>query len=62
MCAKSNNDSKKRKVAGYKATPPGWVLVGTYKKGQLEVWPGYYNYPVSDKGELDEEEAVQICK
>lgn len=62
MCAKTKNDSKKRKVADYKATPPGWVLVGTYKKGQLEAWPGYYNYPVSDKDEWGEKEAARICE
>ena len=26
-----------------------FVLVGTYKKGQLAKWRGWYNYPVSEK-------------
>ena len=29
------------------------VLVGTYRAGQLEAWPGYYNYPISDVDEFD---------
>lgn len=53
MCATKKN-VKKRKIVGYNAPPPGWVLVGTYKKGQLEAWPGYYNYPVGNQDSWSE--------
>lgn len=29
------------------------VLVGTYKKGQLQKWRGWYNYPISEKDTED---------
>ena len=30
-----------------------YVLVGTCRRGQLDQWPGYYNYPISEKDEID---------
>jgi len=35
------------------------VLVGTYRSGQLEKWPGYYNYPFSDGDGINPEECAQ---
>ena len=35
------------------------VLVGTYRTGQLEKWPGYYNYPISDGDGIDPDECAQ---
>ena len=37
-----------------------YVLVGTYRKGQLEKWPGLYNYPVTAKDAIDEKDAAKI--
>ena len=37
-----------------------YVLVGTYRKGQLEKWPGLYNYPVTAKDVIDEKDAAKI--
>ena len=31
------------------------VLVGTYRGDQLDVWPEYYNYPLSAKDKFDVE-------
>lgn len=39
---------KKEKVESKK-----FVLVGTYARGQLERWPGYYNYPLYGKDKID---------
>ena len=39
---------KKSKVESKK-----FVLVGTYARGQLERWPGYYNYPLYGKDKID---------
>ena len=36
------------------------VLVGTYKSGQLERWPGYYNYPICDGDKIEPEFAKQV--
>ena len=36
------------------------VLVGTYRGGQLEKWPGYYNYPLTDKDAFDLESAKKV--
>lgn len=36
------------------------VLVGTYRKGQLEKWPGYYNYPISDGDGIDLNDCSQV--
>ena len=33
------------------------VLVGTYRAGQLECWPGYYNYPLIADVAVDAEAA-----
>ncbi len=33
---------------------PPFVLIGTYKAGQLEAWKGYYNYPVSAADSIDQ--------
>ena len=36
------------------------VLVGTYKGDQLDVWPGYYNYPLTAKDRIDVESAKRV--
>lgn len=36
------------------------VLVGTYKGDQLTRWHGWYNYPISDKDDVDETNAEKI--
>ena len=36
------------------------VLVGTYRRGQLEQWPGYYNYPLTANDEFDIECAKKV--
>jgi|GEM_PF-199026 len=36
------------------------VLVGTYKEDQLEKWPGYYNYPLTEKDAFDEDSARKV--
>lgn len=38
------------------------VLVGTYKGNQLEKWPNYYNYPISDNDEITDADAKCICE
>lgn len=40
--------SVRRKPAPRGPESPAWVLVGTYKDGQPEAWPGFYNYPLKD--------------
>ncbi len=30
------------------------ILVGTYRRGQLDKWKGFYNYPISDDDAFDE--------
>jgi len=57
--------AKKRKVAPKKAAKPEEkkiVLVGTYKAGQLERWPGWYNYPISAKDKIDEQAAKRVTE
>lgn len=36
------------------------VLIGTYKTNQLEKWPGYYNYPISDADKITDADAARI--
>ena len=36
------------------------VLVGTYKGDQLTKWPGWYNYPISNKDSISDADAVRI--
>ena len=36
------------------------VLVGTYRAGQLERWPGYYNYPLDADDAVDAEAAKKV--
>ncbi len=36
------------------------VLVGTYRKGQLRKWRGWYNYPVSAKDTIPESEFAKV--
>ncbi len=36
------------------------ILVGTYVKGQLKKWPGYYNYPIYDGDKIDVDTARRI--
>jgi hypothetical protein len=38
------------------------VLIGTYKGNQLEKWPNYYNYPISDADKITEADAKCICE
>ncbi len=59
----------KAKTAKAKASSPApdgangrVVLVGTYKGDQLTSWPGWYNWPISDKDEIDETEASRITE
>lgn len=39
---------------------PRQVLVGTYRPGQLDRWPGFYNYPLADDDTLRAEDAGKI--
>lgn len=53
----------KKKVAPKKAikeAPKKTVLVGTYRAGQLEKWPGFYNYPISKNDKIDVESAKKV--
>ena len=54
--------SKKHKVAPKKiaAEVKKVVLVGTYKSGQLEKWPGFYNYPICDGDKIEPEFAKRV--
>ena len=54
--------SKKHKVAPKKvaAEAKKVVLVGTYKSGQLEKWPGFYNYPICDGDKIEPEFAKRV--
>ena len=55
--------TKKHKVAPKKAAkcePKKIVLVGTYKTGQLEKWPGNYNYPICDGDKIEPEFAKRV--
>lgn len=36
------------------------VLIGTYKGNQLEKWPNYYNYPISDADKITDVDAKRI--
>lgn len=45
-------------MAGKKDKPI--VLIGTYKGDQLEKWPSYYNYPISEADKISEADAAQI--
>lgn len=36
------------------------VLVGTYRAGQLERWPGYYNYPLNAGDTVDAGAAKRV--
>ena len=36
------------------------VLIGTYKGNQLEKWPGYYNYPISDADKITDADVARI--
>ena len=53
---------KKHKVAPKKVVEEDKkiVLVGTYKSGQLEKWPGYYNYPICDGDKIELEFAKKV--
>jgi len=57
-------NAKKRKVAPKKVAKgeKGIVLVGTYKAGRLERWPGWYNYPISAKDKIDEKAAKRVTE
>ncbi len=54
--------SKKHKVAPKKVATKAKkvVLVGTYKSGQLEKWPGFYNYPICDGDKIEPEFAKRV--
>ncbi len=39
-----------------------YVLVGTYKGDQLTKWPGWYNWPISDKDTLGAKDAAKITE
>ena len=36
------------------------VLVGTYRKGQLQRWRGWYNYPISEKDTISESDFAKV--
>ena len=36
------------------------VLVGTYRKGQLQKWRGWYNYPISEKDTIPERDFAKV--
>ena len=36
------------------------ILIGAYKGNQLEKWPGYYNYPISDADKITNADAACI--
>lgn len=53
--------ASKTKVTPRKSVPEAvkkFVLVGTYQGGQLESWPGYYNYPILKDDKIE----VEACK
>jgi len=57
---------EKRKVTpqnGRARTPSApVVLVGTYRPGQLEAWPGYYNYPLYKNEKLNPESCRRVSE
>jgi len=44
----------------YFASMEDLILVGTYKRGQLERWPGYYNFPLRSEDQFGELEASRV--
>ena len=54
--------SKRHEVAPKKVATEAKkvVLVGTYKSGQLEKWPGFYNYPICDGDKIEPEFAKRV--
>ena len=42
--------------------PKRVVLVGTYRTGQLQDWRGYYNYPLTSKDKITEDDAASITE
>ena len=62
--ASKHKDNPKKRKSPRKAAPAApsrpWVLVGTYKNGQLEAWPGFYNYPLKDGDEIGEGDGRKI--
>ena len=60
MAKQSEKRAKTSGATGYTATSPGMVLVGTYKGGQLESWPGFYNYPIREADKIGESEGARI--
>lgn len=57
--------TKKQQIKARKSNPSQqnsglMVLVGTYRKGQLEKWPGYYNYPISEGDGIDLNACSQV--
>lgn len=47
-------------LAEQTANEKRFVLVGTYKGDQLTRWSGWYNYPISDKDDIDAVNAAKI--
>lgn len=50
LAEQTANEAKKKR----------FVLVGTYKGDQLTRWPGWYNYPISEKDDIGEANAAKI--
>ena len=40
---------RERQAAATDEAAKRFILVGTYRKGQLAKWRGWYNYPISDE-------------
>lgn len=60
MAKQSGKCKKSKDTVSYEPTPLGMVLVGTYKGGQLEAWPGFYNYPIRDVDKIEKNDAAKI--
>ena len=51
---------RERQAAAKDEAARRFVLVGTYRKGQLQKWRGWYNYPISAKDKITEADAAKI--
>lgn len=60
MAKKKNLAEDLAEQTASEAKEKRFVLVGTYKGDQLTRWSGWYNYPISDKDDIDEANAAKI--
>ena len=51
---------KKRETTAESKAAGRVVLVGTYRKGQLQKWRGWYNYPISEKDTIPERDFAKV--